>query len=150
MSFCCMSFSRMQTTFLILWHALRYKLDDVSASHDDVIKWKHFPRYWSFVQGIHPSPVNSPDKGQWRGALMFSLICARINSWVNNAEAGDLRRHSGHYDVIIMDDAETSFNLLRKLYCAVDTPCPNLQPPENSWHLRSSPCGVKRAGLLWS
>ena len=42
--------------------------------HDDVIKWKHFPRYWPFVRGIHRSPVNSPHKGQWRGALMFSLI----------------------------------------------------------------------------
>ena len=41
--------------------------------HDDVIKWKHFPRYWPFVRGIHRSPVNSPHKGQWRGALMFSL-----------------------------------------------------------------------------
>ena len=45
--------------------------------HDDVIKWKHFPRNWPFVRGIHRSPVNSPHKGQWRGALMFSLICAR-------------------------------------------------------------------------
>ena len=44
--------------------------------HDDVIKWKHFPHYWPFVRGIHRSPVNSPHKGQWRGALMFSLICA--------------------------------------------------------------------------
>ena len=52
--------------------------------HDDVIKWKHFPRYWPFVRGIHRSPVNSPHKGQWRGALMFTLICARINGWVNN------------------------------------------------------------------
>ena len=52
--------------------------------HDDVIKWKHFPRYWPFVWGIHQSPVNSPHKGQWRGALMFSLICAWINVWVNN------------------------------------------------------------------
>ena len=43
--------------------------------HDDVIKWKHFPRYWSFVQGIHRSPVNSPHTGQWRGALMLSLNC---------------------------------------------------------------------------
>ena len=43
--------------------------------HDDVIKWKHFPRYWPFVQGIHRSPVNSPHKSQWRGALMFSFIC---------------------------------------------------------------------------
>ena len=47
-------------------------------SHDDVIKWKHFPRYWPFVRGIHRSPVNSPHKGQWRGSLMFSLICAHI------------------------------------------------------------------------
>ena len=44
--------------------------------HDDVIKWKHFPRYWPFVREIHRSPVNSSHKGQWRGALMFSLICA--------------------------------------------------------------------------
>ena len=62
-------------------------------NHDDVIKWKHFPRYWSFVRGIHRSQVNSPLKGQWRGALVFSLICAWINVWVNNREAGDLRRH---------------------------------------------------------
>ena len=70
--------------------------------HDDVIKWKHFPRNWPFVRGIHRSPVNSPHKGQWRGALMFSLICARINGWVNNGEAGDLRRYRAHYGVIIM------------------------------------------------
>ena len=60
-----------------------------SYSHDDVIKWKHFPRNWPFVQGIHRSPVNSPHKGQWRGALMFSLICVWINGWVNNREAGN-------------------------------------------------------------
>ena len=57
--------------------------------HDDVIKWKHFPRYWPFVRGIHRSPVNSPHKDQWRGALMFSLICVWINSWANNRVAGD-------------------------------------------------------------
>ena len=39
--------------------------------HDNVIKWKHFPCYWLFVRGIHRSPVNSPHKGQWRGAVMF-------------------------------------------------------------------------------
>ena len=47
--------------------------------HNDVIKWKHFSRYWPYVRGIHRSPVNSPHKGQWRGALMFSLICAWVN-----------------------------------------------------------------------
>ena len=70
--------------------------------HDDVIKWNHFPSYWPFVRGIHRSAVNSPHKGQWRGALMFSLICAWINGWVNSRKAGDLRRHRAHYDVIVM------------------------------------------------
>ena len=50
--------------------------------HDDVIKWKHFPRYWPFVRGIHRWPVNSPHKGQWRGGLIFSLIYAWINGWM--------------------------------------------------------------------
>ena len=53
--------------------------------HDDVIKWKHFPRYWPFVRGIHRSPVNSPHKAQWRGALMLSLICARIKKPVTGS-----------------------------------------------------------------
>ena len=45
---------------------------------------------------------NSPHKGQWRGALMFSLICVWINGWVNKREAGDLRRRRDHYDVNVM------------------------------------------------
>ena len=70
--------------------------------HDDVIKWTHFPRYWPFVWGIHRSPVNSPHKVQWRGALMFTLIGVWINGWVNNREAGDLRRYRAHYDATVM------------------------------------------------
>ena len=71
--------------------------------HVDVIERKPFPRYWPFVRGIHRWPVNSPPKGQWRGALMFSLIYARKNGWVDNREIGDLRRHSAHYDVFVMN-----------------------------------------------
>ena len=70
---------------------------------DDVIKWKHHPSYWPFVRGIHRSPVNSPHKGQWRGALMFSLICTWNNTWANSGDASDLRRHLAHYDVIVME-----------------------------------------------
>ena len=77
---------------------------DTNFMHDDVIKRKHFPRYWPFVREIHRSPVNSLHKGQWRGALIFYLICARINGRVNNNKAGDLRRHRAHYDVIVMCD----------------------------------------------
>ena len=63
--------------------------------HDDVIKWKHFPRFWSFVQGIHRSPVT-------RGFYVFFDL-RRINGWVNNCEAGDLRRIRPHYNVTVMD-----------------------------------------------
>ena len=70
--------------------------------HVDIIKWKHFPHYWPFVWGIHRSPVNSPHKGQWRRALMFSFICTWINGWVNNRVASDLRCHLTHYDVTVM------------------------------------------------
>ena len=60
------------TTVLVKYFCL---LSNFSYN-DDAIRWKHFPRYWPFVWGIHRSPVNSPHRGQWRGALMFSLICA--------------------------------------------------------------------------
>ena len=78
----------------------------IQGNHDDATQWKHFPRYWPFARGIHRSPANSPHKGQWRGALMFSLICAWINGWVNNGEAGDLRRHRAHYDAIVMNNPD--------------------------------------------
>ena len=68
------------------------------SMHDDVSKWKHFPRNWPFVR----SQVNSPHKGQWCGALMFSLICVWINGWENNRETGDLRRYCVYYDVTVM------------------------------------------------
>ena len=90
-----------------LYHQSQYRIAWVGTclihvAHEDVIKWKHFPRYWPFVRGIHRSPVNSPHKGQWRGALMFSLICVWINGWVNNRQACDLRRYRTHYDVTVM------------------------------------------------
>ena len=70
--------------------------------HEDIIKWELFPRCWPFVRGIHRSPVNSPDRGQWRGALMFSLMYAWFNVWVNNGDAGGLRRPRAHNDVTVM------------------------------------------------
>ena len=70
--------------------------------HDDVIQWKHFLRYWPFVRGIHRSPVDSPHKDQWRGALMFPLICTWTNAWKSYWDVGDLRRHRTHYDVTVV------------------------------------------------
>ena len=61
-----------------------------------------FSCYWPLVRGIHWSPVNSPHKGQWHGDLMFSLIGAWINAWVNNREAAEFRRHQTHNGVIVL------------------------------------------------
>ena len=93
--------------------------------HDDVIKWKHFPRNCHLCG----SPVNSPRKGQWRGALMFSLICVWINDWVNNREAGDLRRYRAHYDVIVMRNYIPQY-----LWDLITCPCPEyLLLSQHSW-----------------
>ena len=52
---------------LVLIHCISH----LPTFHKDVIKWKHFPRYWPFVRGIHRWPVDSSHKSQWRGALVF-------------------------------------------------------------------------------
>ena len=66
--------------------------------------WRHQMETFSALLAICAgnSRVNSPHKGQWRGALMFSSICAWINGWINNREVGDLRRNRAHYDVTVM------------------------------------------------
>ena len=67
--------------------------------HDDVIKWKHFPRYWPFVRGIH----RWIPRTKASDAELWCFLCsAWINGWVNYHEAGDLRRHRARYEVTIM------------------------------------------------
>ena len=90
--------------------------------------WRHqmetFSALLALCAGNSPVPVNSPHKGQWRGALMFSLIWARINDWVNNRKAGDLRRHRGHCDVNVMIlkiDGDTWTNLSIQLLSTKQT-----------------------------
>ena len=78
-----------------------------------VQKWNPYVDY-SFLPSFifelpHRSPVNAHHKGQWRGALMTSLICAWIKAWINNRDAGDLRGHRTDYDVTV-----TSFQVLAK------------------------------------
>ena len=76
--------------------------------HDDIIKWKHFPRYWPFVRGTHRSSVTgsrwiSLTKASDAELWCFFLSALWINGWASNHGAGDLRRHRAHYDGIIMD-----------------------------------------------
>ena len=105
----------------VLWRVIRIPVQQLI--HDEVIKWKRFPRYWLFVRGIHRSPVNSPHKGQWRGSLMFSSIWAWKNGWINNCEAGDLRRYHAHYDVIVIwVSVRTKQALINPSICRTNDP----------------------------
>ena len=65
--------------------------------------------------GNSPVTGESSHKHQWRGDLMFSLICAWINGWVNNGEAGDLRRHCAYYDITVMYCGKTSIKMVKDL-----------------------------------
>ena len=97
---CLIPFSSPPTKFYVVKVALCFP--SWLCMNDGVIKWDNFPHYWPFVWEIHRPPVNSPHKGQWRWALMFSFICAWRNGWVNNCEAGDSRRRRAYYDATVM------------------------------------------------
>ena len=96
--------------------------------------------YWPFVQGIRRWLVNSPHKGQWRGALMFSLICDWINAWVNNREAGDLRHYRAHYDVTVMISIQSDLFILMHQSCFI---CTGTIIWLSKWHL----CNPERWGV---
>ena len=78
--------------------------------------WRHqmenFSALLAICAGNSPITGELSSQSQWRGALMFSLICAWIKGWVNNREAGDLRRHRTHYDVIVMISDEWMVGLM--------------------------------------
>ena len=81
-----------------------YRQADICHCHRSW--WRHqmetFSALLAICVGNSPVPLKSPHNGQWRGASMFSSICGWINRWVNNREAGDLRRYRAHYDVVVM------------------------------------------------
>ena len=77
------------------------KENQINIVHDDVIKCKKkktFSTLLAICAGN--SPLTAQNQRRW--PLILSLICAWINGWVNNREAGDLRGHSAHYDVTVM------------------------------------------------
>ena len=91
------------------WEKLFIRRQALHFPGRGVTWWRHqmetfFPRYWPFVRGIHRSPVNST-QGQWRRAWMpfFWTASEWIKGWVNNREAGDLRRYRAHCDVTVMN-----------------------------------------------
>ena len=79
-SWCGIDFYRLSLWRVLGARSCVHLLNAKSYWLDDVIKWTH----------------------SGRGAMMFSLICAWINGWVNSREAGDLRRNRAHHDFTVM------------------------------------------------
>ena len=83
-------------------HSTYCRADSVSSLSNNL----NLPEKWHLLHGIsvvlHRPPVDSPHKVQWRGVLMFSLICTRTNGWANDRDAGDLRCHRVDYDITVM------------------------------------------------
>ena len=82
-------------------------MDRMTSSKWPTIWWCH--QMETFSASLTICAGNSPVNGEFPSqrpvtrALMFYFICAWINGCINNREAGDLRRHRAHYDVIVME-----------------------------------------------
>ena len=68
--------------------------------------WRHqmetFSALLTLCAGNSPVSGEFPAQRPVTRSLIFSLICVWINGWVNNREAGDLRRYRAHYDVSVI------------------------------------------------
>ena len=74
-----------------------------TSVHHDVIEWKHFQHYWTFVRGIHRSSVNSPYKGQWCFDVFFDRpLNKRLGKqswgWWFETPSRSLWRHCNDYN----------------------------------------------------
>ena len=84
----------------VLWHSLENNFNRSSTSSS---WWRHQKETFSaltFCAGN--SPITGEVSAQRPVTRRFDVFCTWINGWVNNREAGDLRRHRAHYDVILM------------------------------------------------
>ena len=110
---------------VMIAHAACHSLSWTILVHDDVIKLKHFPRYWPFVRGIYRSPGNSPHKGQWG---MFSLLCAlnkrlseQSRGWWFETPSHSLWRHcneianSPHYEFNSPHPSQISLQIFQNI-----------------------------------
>ena len=89
----------------IVDHSSVVGVSPVGVIKHNFIWWRHEVKTYSALLAFcvgHWSPVNSPHKSKWRGALVFSLICDWTNCCAHNGDARDLRRHRTHYDVTVM------------------------------------------------
>ena len=61
-----------------------------------------FSALLAICAGNSPVPGEFPTQRPVTRSFDVFFIYARINGWVNNGKADELRRHRAHYDVIVM------------------------------------------------
>ena len=76
-----------------------------------------FSALLALCAGNSPVPGQFPAQRPMVWSFDVSLMCTRINGWVNNGEAGDLKRHRAHYDSIVMKE-------MIRFYCHTTPPPP--------------------------
>ena len=119
------------TSYAMGWRMFHPRKWDVKST--PLTWWRHQMETFSALLAL--SSVNSPDKGQRRGASMLYLICAWTNVWVNNRDGGNLRRYRAHYDVTVMGCSQSGVNHGRGF---------------DSWyHQRRSCIWITILGALW-
>ena len=93
------------------------------AYHDDVIKWKHFSRYWPFVREVHRPPVNFPhtQRPVTRNFEVFFDLCLnkRLSEqswgWWFETPSRPLWRHCDVLIVIINGENLTCYARISRL-----------------------------------
>ena len=94
------------------------------------------------VRGIHRWPVDSPHKGQWRGAFIFTLISAWTKGWTQNRDTCDLRRHGAHYDVTVVESCGILFVWWQRVF---DFQCSKAQ-----WHtMITDDCDLRQTPIFF-
>ena len=89
----------------------------IALMHDDIIKWKHFPRYWPICGLTSQWPMTQSFD------ILLDLYLKKNNGWANNWDTGDLRRHCAHYDITVIIDGY--FNGIGATTCLPLSNCPN-------------------------
>ena len=117
---------------------IHYRVQNIGFRVTGMAWWRHQMEIFSALLAICTgnSPVTGGFPAQRTVTRNFdvssSLICAWINGWVNNGEAGDLRRYRAHCNVIVMDyECSLSSNVMKS----------NLEAKPTCHHLGA--CGLK-------
>ena len=86
-----------QETHETVWNTRKMSAHDrANPSHDGALKWKHFPRYWPFVRGIHQWPLDSLHNGSMIRGFDVSFDVSLRKLLNKQLKTGEIRCLGGH------------------------------------------------------